>query len=167
MHHGQRCTDFPVEAKNQLNMVTLSQHQEVFIDQLIIDRICNIFADELANRWKVLGRRWALSILKNLDTKVAIRFNQLPGISSTVLADRLSQFVREGLISKKIYPEIPPKVEYSLTVQAMGLQVIFKELRRWTQRSNPHRNSAIEVPVTNGIKSLSKSVSQLVVDNRA
>ena len=53
-----------------------------------------IFSDELAIS-KVLGRKWALSILKNLDTKEAIRFNELrrlmPGISSTVLAKRLSR----------------------------------------------------------------------------
>jgi DNA-binding HxlR family transcriptional regulator len=91
-------------------------------------------SDELAI-WKVLGRRWALSILKNLDTKGAIRFNELkrlmPGISSTVLAERLSQLERGGLVSKKIYPEIPPKVEYSLTAQAEELRVIFKELWRY------------------------------------
>jgi DNA-binding HxlR family transcriptional regulator len=90
-------------------------------------------SDELAI-WKILGRRWALSILKNLDTKGAIRFNELkrlmPGISSTVLAERLSQLERGGLVSKKIYPEIPPKVEYSLTAQAEELRVIFKELWR-------------------------------------
>jgi DNA-binding HxlR family transcriptional regulator len=152
----------PVEDKS-MNVVTFSQNHEVYADHLIIDRRCDIFADELTNLWKVLGRRWVLSILKNLDTKEAIRFNELkrlmPGISSTVLAERLSELEVEGLISKKIYPEIPPKVEYSLTVQAKELRVIFKELRRWTHRSNPHR-SAIEVPVTvtNGIKSLSKSV---------
>jgi len=54
----------------------------------------------------------------------------MPGISSTVLAERLSQLEQGGLISKKIYPEIPPKVEYSLTVQAEELRVIFKELWR-------------------------------------
>ncbi len=148
----------PVEDKS-MNEVTF-QSQEVYADQLIIDRRYDIFADELANLWKVLGRRWAFSILENLDTKEAIRFNELkrlmPGISSTVLADRLSELELEGIISKKIYPEVPPKVEYSLTVQAKELRVIFKELRRWTQHSNPHRISAIEVSVANGIKSLSK-----------
>lgn len=144
----QGCIEVPVEDKS-MNMVTFSQNQEVYAGQLIIDRRCNIFADELAI-WKVLGRRWTLSILKNLDTKEAIRFNELkrlmPGISSTVLAERLSELEVEGLISKKIYPEIPPKVEYSLTVQAEELRVIFEELQRWTHRFDPHR-SAIEVPV--------------------
>jgi len=89
-------------------------------------------AGEIANVWEVLGRRWAMLILKNLCTKEVIRFNEfktlLPGISSTVLADRLSELGREGLVSKKIYPEIPPKVEYRLTLRAKELRVIFKEL---------------------------------------
>jgi DNA-binding HxlR family transcriptional regulator len=166
MNMEQGCVEVPVEDKS-MNMVTFRsdrrQYQEVYADPLIINRRCDIFSDELTNLWKVLGRRWALSILKNLDAKEAIRFNELkrlmPGISSTVLAERLSELEVESLISKKIYPEIPPRVEYSLTVQAKELRAIFKELQRWTQHSNPHR-SAIEVPVavTNGTKSLSRSV---------
>jgi DNA-binding HxlR family transcriptional regulator len=70
---------------------------------------CDIFADELVI-WKVLGRRWALSILKNLDTKEAIRFNELkrlmPGISSTVLAERLSQLVRGALFQRRYGGEV-------------------------------------------------------------
>jgi DNA-binding HxlR family transcriptional regulator len=148
MNMDQGCIEVPVEDKS-MNMVAFSQNQEVYAGQLIIDRRCDIFSEELTI-WRVLGRRWALSILKNLDIKEAIRFNELkrlmPGISSTVLAERLSQLEVEGLISKTIYPEIPPKVEYSLTVQAKELRVIFKELQRWTHRFDPHR-SAIEVPV--------------------
>jgi DNA-binding HxlR family transcriptional regulator len=89
-------------------------------------------AGEIANVWEVLGRRWSMLILKNLFTKEVIRFNEfktlLPGMSSTVLADRLSELEREGLVSKKIYPEIPPKVEYRLTFRAEELRVIFKKL---------------------------------------
>jgi DNA-binding HxlR family transcriptional regulator len=93
---------------------------------------------EIIDVWEVLGRRWALLILKHLSTREAIRFNQLkksmPGISSTVLASRLLELEREDLISKKIYPEIPPKVEYRLTIRAKELGVILKELSRWAQR---------------------------------
>ncbi len=93
---------------------------------------------EVASIWEVLGRRWSLLILKNLSTKGVIRFNELKkillGISSTVLADRLLELEREGLVSKKIYPEIPPKVEYRLTTQAKELEVILKELGKWASR---------------------------------
>jgi DNA-binding HxlR family transcriptional regulator len=138
-----------------MNVVTFSDNQEV---SYTLDRIWDIFADELVNLWKILGRRWALLLLKNLNAKEAIRFNELkrlmPGISSTVLAERLSELEREGLISKKIYPEIPPKVEYSLTVQARELRVIFKELLKWTQSPDPHRISpTADLSLKNGIKS--------------
>lgn len=58
----------------------------------------------------------------------------MPGISSTVLAERLLELERTGIVSKKIYPEIPPKVEYSMTTQAKELESIFKELGSWARR---------------------------------
>jgi DNA-binding HxlR family transcriptional regulator len=95
-------------------------------------------AGEVVSIWDVLGRRWSLLILKNLCTKEVIRFNEfkklLSGISSTVLADRLLELEREGLVSKKIYPQIPPKVEYSLTIRAKELGVILRELGKWASR---------------------------------
>ena|SRR5437016_10117170 len=93
---------------------------------------------EISNIWQVLGRRWSLLILNELCNKEAIRFNQLkrvlPGISGTVLSDRLLELQGEGLVSKKIYPEIPPKVEYSMTQQARGLETIMNELDKWANR---------------------------------
>ena len=84
---------------------------------------------EIAHIWEILGRRWALLILKNLSTKEVKRL--LPGISSTVLSERLLELDREGLISKQIYPEIPPRVEYRLTTRARELEMVMKELNRW------------------------------------
>ncbi|MGI0043768.1 MAG: winged helix-turn-helix transcriptional regulator [Nitrososphaeraceae archaeon] len=88
---------------------------------------------EVVDIWELLGRRWSLSILKNLSTE-DIRSNELkrilPGISSTVLSERLFDFEREGLVTKKIYPEIPPKVEYRLTPQAKELQYVFNGLAK-------------------------------------
>jgi DNA-binding HxlR family transcriptional regulator len=93
---------------------------------------------EISNIWEVLGRRWSLLIVKNLCNKEVVRFNELkralPGISSTVLSDRLLELEREGLISKKIYPEIPPKVEYRMTPRARELETIMNELGKWANR---------------------------------
>jgi DNA-binding HxlR family transcriptional regulator len=98
---------------------------------------------EVANIWEILGRRWSLLILKNLSTKGVIRFNELKrlltGISNTVLADRLLELERESLVSKKIYPEIPPRVEYRLTSQAKELEIILKELGKWANRWKAYR----------------------------
>lgn len=67
-----------------------------------------------------------------------VRFNELkrliPGISSNVLANRLLALEREGLISKKIYQEIPIRVEaYSLTARVKELKIILEELDVWAQ----------------------------------
>jgi DNA-binding HxlR family transcriptional regulator len=94
--------------------------------------------EAINNIWEVLGRKWALLILKNLHTNEAVRFNELKRtlgeISGTVLAARLLEMEREGLISKKIYLEIPPRVEYRLTPRARELGTILKDLGEWALR---------------------------------
>lgn len=99
----------------------------------------------LAGVWEVLGKRWSLHILYYLSTKEVIRFNQLrrllTGISSTVLSERLLEMESEGLVRKRIYPEVPPRVEYSMTPQAKELEVIMKELGHWAEKWK-HVNSS-------------------------
>jgi DNA-binding HxlR family transcriptional regulator len=51
-----------------------------------------------------------------------------------VLSERLLELEREGLVTKKIYPEVPPRVEYSITPQARELEVIIKDLARWANK---------------------------------
>ncbi|MGI0087743.1 MAG: winged helix-turn-helix transcriptional regulator [Nitrosotalea sp.] len=96
---------------------------------------------EVSDIWHVLGKAWALVILKNMSAKEPIRFNDLrrllPGISNTVLSDRLKDLEREGLISKKVYAEIPLRVEYSLTRQAKELEHVLDDLGRWVSKWNP------------------------------
>jgi DNA-binding HxlR family transcriptional regulator len=100
----------------------------------------NVECKGVLDAWKLLGRRCSLLILKNLNSKESIRFNELnrmiSGISSTVLADRLLELEREGLVTKKIYPEIPPRVEYSLTPRAKELRIVLSSLGNWARRWN-------------------------------
>jgi DNA-binding HxlR family transcriptional regulator len=100
----------------------------------------NVECKGVSDAWKLLGKRWSLLILKNLNGKESIRFNELKraisGISSTVLADRLLELEREGLVTKKIYPEIPPRVEYSLTSRAQELGIVLSSLGIWARRWN-------------------------------
>ena len=107
---------------------------------------------EVLTIWEVLGKRWALLILRNLSTKEAIRFNELKkvlsGISSTVLSQRLLELEDEGLVSKKIYTEIPPKVEYSLTTRAKELEIILKDLGKWANRWNSFEQTKTMAAVT-------------------
>ena len=93
---------------------------------------------DVVDIWEVLGKRWSLHILKNLSTNGIIRFNELkrliPDISSTVLSQRLLELEREGLISKKIYSEIPVRVEYSLTPRTKELETILQQLNDWINK---------------------------------
>ncbi|MEM2159977.1 MAG: helix-turn-helix domain-containing protein [Candidatus Nitrosotenuis sp.] len=99
---------------------------------------CN--ADEI---WSVLGRTWALLILKKLTEKEATRFNEIkkaiPQISNTVLSDRLRELEEEGLITKKVYAEVPIRVEYSLTKQARDLGKILALLDDWAIKRRKER----------------------------
>lgn len=96
---------------------------------------------EVADIWHVLGKTWSLVILRNLSTNETIRFNELKrlvsGISSTVLSDRLSELEKQGLVTRKMYEEIPVRVEYSITKQARELEKILEELGRWADKWKP------------------------------
>jgi DNA-binding HxlR family transcriptional regulator len=93
---------------------------------------------DVVGLWEILGKRWSLHILKNLSTNRTVRFNELkrliPEISSTVLSQRLLELEREGLISKKIYSEIPVRVEYSLTLRTKELEAILQQLTVWISK---------------------------------
>lgn len=93
---------------------------------------------EVLDIWEVLGKRWSLNILRNLSAKDTIRFNELKrllhGISSTVLSERLRELELEGLINKRIYPEVPLRVEYSLTIRAKDLEPILHSLANWVNK---------------------------------
>lgn len=66
-----------------------------------------------------LGQKWTMIILRNLETKKILRFNELltsmPEISPRTLSKRLKELEEHKYIIKKKYNELPPKVEYSLT----------------------------------------------------
>jgi DNA-binding HxlR family transcriptional regulator len=90
---------------------------------------------EESSTTKILGKRWTLMILRNLSQKKVVRFSEikrtLTSISGTVLSERLFELEKEGLVTKKIYSEIPPKVEYRLTDRAKELESILNELNKW------------------------------------
>jgi DNA-binding HxlR family transcriptional regulator len=87
---------------------------------------------------KAFSRKWVLPISRNLFTKETVRFSELKklilALSSTVLSDTLLKLEHEGLISKKVYPEISPRVEYTLTGRTRELKIILEELDEWARR---------------------------------
>jgi DNA-binding HxlR family transcriptional regulator len=76
---------------------------------------------------KLVGDTWTLLIIKSL-LPGSKRFNQIreeiPEITSRTLSQRLKFLCEQGLLSRKQYPEIPPKVEYTLTKMGEALEPI-------------------------------------------
>lgn len=79
--------------------------------------------------------KWTLFCLYNLAYFKVLRFNELkskiPGVSSRMLSVTLKKMEDSGLVSRKIYPEVPPKVEYSLTEFAYKLSQKLIDLNLW------------------------------------
>lgn len=94
--------------------------------------------------WKILGKTWALLILKKLTENEATRFNEIkkamPQISNTVLSERLHDLEEQGLITKKIYAQVPMRVEYSMTKQARDLGKILEQLDNWVVKQRKEKS---------------------------
>jgi len=88
------------------------------------------------NTIKMIGGKWKLIILLELLSMKTLRFNELHrlinGISQRVLTRQLRELEIDGLVNRQIYPVVPPKVEYSLTVDGKKLQAVFEALHHWS-----------------------------------
>jgi DNA-binding HxlR family transcriptional regulator len=87
----------------------------------------------------VLDGRWTILIVRDLLSGTR-RFSELRrslvGVSPKTLTDRLRTLERQGLVERRIYAEVPPRVEYSLTQAGLTLQPVLHALAEWG-RSTP------------------------------
>lgn len=85
------------------------------------------------------GNKWAFLVLLIINEHQVIRFNELrraiPDVSSRVLSGTLRILETDGLISRKAYPEVPPRVEYRLTEMGCSLIPIIMQLTEWAQKN--------------------------------
>ena len=85
----------------------------------------------------LVSGKWKLLILREL-MKGTRRFSQLqrsiPGITQKMLTKQLRDLESAGIVSRKVYPQVPPKVEYSLTPIGKSLREIFDAMHRWGVR---------------------------------
>lgn len=87
------------------------------------------------------GNKWALLVIYMLNDTPVLRFNQLsrqiPDVSSRVLSATLRMLEADGLVSRNVYPEVPPRVEYRLTDMGRSLVPFIIELTQWAQQNMP------------------------------
>jgi DNA-binding HxlR family transcriptional regulator len=91
----------------------------------------------IAKSLDVIGDRWTLLIIRDLlrgTTKYQDLLESLEGISTNLLAERLSRLVEENIVSKTLYNEKPPRAEYHLTEQGKQLAAVVDSLFEWGVR---------------------------------
>ena len=88
----------------------------------------------VATTVQIIGSKWKLLILRNLLAR-PWRFNELrkdlEGISQKVLTDSLRSMERDGIVTRTVYPEISPRVEYSLSDLGETIRPIMDAMEEW------------------------------------
>lgn len=83
------------------------------------------------------GSKWALLTLLIIGEREVVRFNELsrliPDVSSRMLSSTLRTLEADGLIDRKVYAVVPPKVEYRLTDVGKSLLPLIRQLTEWAQ----------------------------------
>jgi DNA-binding HxlR family transcriptional regulator len=88
-----------------------------------------------------VGDKWSILVIGLLGESGTLRFNQLNhkigNISQKMLTVTLKSLEADGLLSRKIYPEIPPRVEYTLTPIGESLLPAIAQLTHWASENMP------------------------------
>ena len=83
---------------------------------------------------QLIGDKWKVLIIRDLLTGTK-RFNELmrsvTGITQKVLTSHLRAMEAAGLVNRKVYPEVPPRVEYSLTQTGFSLKPVLDSMVQW------------------------------------
>ncbi|GMX62577.1 helix-turn-helix domain-containing protein [Paenibacillus elgii] len=89
----------------------------------------------IAKTLDVIGTKWTFLIIRDLLIEGTMRFSDLlksmDGISPKTLSLRLKELEDHGMLERTVYPEVPPRVEYTLTEKGRRLEGIFIELKRF------------------------------------
>lgn len=84
---------------------------------------------------KVLGGKWKPILINAIYFTAPARFGELKrsviGITQSMLTQQLRELEDDGIISRKIYAEIPPKVEYTLTEFGLTLSPVIQTMAKW------------------------------------
>lgn len=100
----------------------------------------------VATTVSIIGSKWKLLIIRNLLAR-PWRFNELKkdleGISQKVLTDSLRAMEDDGIITRTVYPEVPPRVEYALSELGESMRPILDAMKGWGEeykKSSPIGN---------------------------
>lgn len=91
--------------------------------------------------FRILEGRWKMMIIFHLFDRSVLRFSELgraiPGVSQKMLIQQLRELERDGVIERKVYPQVPPKVEYRLTPWGQAMCPALDALLEWAAARPP------------------------------
>lgn len=93
----------------------------------------------VATTVQLIGSKWKLLIMRNLLVR-PWRFNELQrsleGISQKVLTDSLRSMEKDGIVIRTVFPQVPPKVEYSLSELGESMRPVISAMETWGNNYN-------------------------------
>jgi len=111
--------------------------------------------DEMRRAFALLSGKWKLEIMWLLNQRI-YRFGELrkaiPGITQHMLTAQLRELEEDGLVSRTVFAEVPPRVEYEITQKARGLGPTMEALTTWWSE---YGHSLPRKPTSRGRKSKS------------
>ncbi len=88
----------------------------------------------------ILGKRWTGLIIHVL-MRGAVRFKEIremvPQMSDKMLSERLKELEEQGIVERKVYPEIPVRIEYELTDKGKDLRPVIESIHAWGEKWIP------------------------------
>lgn len=117
----------------------------------------------------VIGGKWKPLIMFLLVDKT-MRFSELQRsivrITQKMLTEQLRELEKDGLISRKVYPQVPPKVEYTITNYGRTLLPVLETMHKWGQAHKSEAEQDIEVKIRKSAKTSKQITETLGEKNR-
>lgn len=88
----------------------------------------------VATTVRLIGNKWKLLILRNLfvgPNRFGEMLNTIPGISQKVLTENLRSMEQDGILTRTVYAEVPPRVEYKLSELGETMRPIIASMETW------------------------------------
>lgn len=91
------------------------------------------------NAFELLGKRWTGLIIRTLmsgQKRFSDIADAIPNMSARMLTERFKELEKEGIITRKVYPEIPVRIEYELSEKGKELESVMDEIQKWAEKWN-------------------------------
>ncbi|MEN2767461.1 winged helix-turn-helix transcriptional regulator [Ornithinibacillus xuwenensis] len=99
----------------------------------------------LVGKWKPII---LLHLLKNGTQRFSELKRELPGITQKMLTKQLRELEEEDIVERVVYPQVPPKVEYSISEYGRSLEPILHAMHEWGLKHTNHKNKKMKTDIS-------------------